>query len=66
MRVWGVNKDLKTEVQAISGTVDDLEWSDDGQRIVAGGDGRGKIVKARPSIPQPTSPPYPPSSQPSS
>lgn len=47
VRVWGVNKDLKCEVAAVSGSVDDIEWSDDGQRIVAGGDGRGKIVKVR-------------------
>lgn len=49
VRVWGVegNKTLKNEVQAVSGSVDDLDWSDDGQRIVAGGDGRGKVVKAR-------------------
>ena len=46
VRVWGAaKKDLKVEVPAISGSVDDIQWSDDGQRIVAGGDGRGKLVK---------------------
>lgn len=46
MRVWGVNKDLKVEVQAIGGSVDDLDWSDDGTRLAACGDGRGRLVKA--------------------
>jgi WD40 repeat protein len=43
VRVWGLNEDytLKAEHQPLSGAIDDIAWSDDGQRIVASGDGRG-------------------------
>ena len=45
VRVWGLNEDmtLKAEHQPLSGAVDDISWSDDGQRIVACGDGRGSV-----------------------
>ena len=43
VRVWGLNDDytLKAEHRPLSGSVDDLQWSDDCQRIVACGDGKG-------------------------
>ena len=45
VRVWGLNEDmtLKAEHHPLSGAVDDIAWSDDGQRIVACGDGRGSV-----------------------
>ena len=48
VRVWGLNDDftLKAEHHPISGAVDDLAWSDDGQRIVVCGDGRKTFAKA--------------------
>ena len=43
VRVWGLNDNftLKAEHQPLSGSIHDISWSDDGQRIVACGDGRG-------------------------
>lgn len=48
VRVWGLNDDLtlKAEHQPLSGAIDDIAWSDDGQRIVACGDGKGTFAKA--------------------
>ena len=42
VRVWGLNGDmsLKAEHQPLSGAVDDIQWSLDGQRIVCCGDGK--------------------------
>ncbi|KAF9623448.1 hypothetical protein IFM89_003032 [Coptis chinensis] len=44
VRIWGLNNDhvLKNEFRVLSGRIDDLQWSFDGQRIVASGDGKGK------------------------
>ncbi|KAJ3694401.1 hypothetical protein LUZ60_009881 [Juncus effusus] len=44
VRVWGTRGDraLKNEFRPLSGRIDDLQWSPDGQRIVVSGDGRGK------------------------
>ncbi|KAJ4765427.1 WD repeat-containing protein 1 [Rhynchospora pubera] len=44
VRVWGRYGDraLKNEFRPLSGRIDDLQWSPDGQRIVVSGDGRGK------------------------
>lgn len=33
---------LKNEFRALSGRIDDLQWSHDGMRIVVSGDGKGK------------------------
>ena len=33
---------LKKEFRVLSGRIDDLQWSADGMRIVASGDGKGK------------------------
>ena len=43
VRIWGLNDDqtLKAEHRVLSGAVDDIQWSADGQRLVACGDGRG-------------------------
>ena len=43
VRVWGLNEDqtLKAEHRVLSGAVDDIQWSPDGERLVACGDGRG-------------------------
>ena len=43
VRVWGLNEDqtLKAEHRVLSGAVDDIQWSPDGARLVACGDGRG-------------------------
>ena len=43
VRIWGLNDDqtLKAEHRVLSGAVDDIQWSGDGQRVVACGDGRG-------------------------
>jgi WD repeat-containing protein 1 (actin-interacting protein 1) len=53
VRVWGRYGDraLKNEFRPLSGRVDDLQWSPDGQRIVVSGDGRGKsFVRAFMSV----------------
>ncbi|XP_039121370.1 actin-interacting protein 1-2 [Dioscorea cayenensis subsp. rotundata] len=44
VRIWGRHGDrvLKNEFRVLSGRIDDLQWSPDGQRIVASGDGKGK------------------------
>ncbi|KAJ4961455.1 hypothetical protein NE237_021365 [Protea cynaroides] len=44
VKIWGVHNDhvLKNEFRVLSGRIDDLQWSHDGQRIVASGDGKGK------------------------
>lgn len=44
VRIWGRRPDhvLKNEFRVLSGRVDDLQWSPDGLRIVASGDGKGK------------------------
>ncbi|KAH0463695.1 hypothetical protein IEQ34_008277 [Dendrobium chrysotoxum] len=44
IRIWGRHGDraLKCEFRVLSGRIDDLQWSPDGQRIVASGDGKGK------------------------
>lgn len=46
VRIWDtVNKEhiLKNEFQPLSGSVKDLQWSADNQRIVVGGEGREKF-----------------------
>ncbi|XP_010243809.1 PREDICTED: actin-interacting protein 1-2-like [Nelumbo nucifera] len=44
IRIWGTHNDfvLKNEFKVLSGRIDDLQWSPDGLRIVASGDGKGK------------------------
>uniref|UniRef100_A0A7N0VA81 66 kDa stress protein n=1 Tax=Kalanchoe fedtschenkoi TaxID=63787 RepID=A0A7N0VA81_KALFE len=44
VRIWGTRNDfvLKKEFRVLSGRIDDLQWSPDGMRIVASGDGKGK------------------------
>eukprot|EP00249_Psilotum_nudum_P016177 c25697_g1_i1 orf=328-2154(-) len=44
VRIWasGGDHNLKFEIKALLGRIDDLEWSPDGQRIVVSGDGRGR------------------------
>lgn len=45
VRIWDTtNKEhlLKNEFQPISGTIKDLQWSLDNQRIIVGGEGREK------------------------
>ncbi|GER38618.1 WD-repeat protein [Striga asiatica] len=44
VRIWGSRSEfvLKKEFRVLSGRIDDLQWSPDGQRIVASGDGKGK------------------------
>lgn len=44
VRIWGARNDhvLKKEFKVLSGRIDDLQWSPDGMRIVASGDGKGK------------------------
>ncbi|MBA0706315.1 hypothetical protein Golax_018433 [Gossypium laxum] len=44
IRIWGTHNDfvLKNEFKVLSGRIDDLQWSPDGLRIVACGDGKGK------------------------
>lgn len=44
VRIWGRYGDraLKNEFRVLSGRIDDLQWSPDGLRIVASGDGKGK------------------------
>lgn len=49
VRIWGTHNEfvLKKEFRVLSGRIDDLQWSPDGQRIVACGDGKGKsLVRA--------------------
>ncbi|CAM6029459.1 unnamed protein product [Sphagnum balticum] len=49
VRIWARNEEhtLKFEIRALSGSIDDLDWSFDGQRIVVCGDGKGStFVKA--------------------
>ncbi|XP_010036941.2 actin-interacting protein 1-2 [Eucalyptus grandis] len=49
VRIWGAYNDhvLKKEFKVLSGRIDDLQWSPDGLRIVASGDGKGKsLVRA--------------------
>ncbi|KAK8687346.1 hypothetical protein V6N13_086171 [Hibiscus sabdariffa] len=49
VRIWGAHNDhvLKKEFKVLSGRIDDLQWSPDGLRIVASGDGKGKsLVRA--------------------
>ena len=48
VRVWGRRGDqqLKLEVRAIAGRIDDLMWSGDSQRIVACGEGKQSHVRA--------------------
>lgn len=49
VRIWGTHNDfvLKKEFRVLSGRIDDLQWSPDGLRIVASGDGKGKsLVRA--------------------
>ena len=47
VRVWGLNEDmtLKAEHHPLSGAVDDMAWSDDGQRIVCCGEGKQSFAK---------------------
>ncbi|KAJ7975203.1 66 kDa stress protein [Quillaja saponaria] len=44
MRIWGTHNGfvLKNEFRVLSGRIDDLQWSPDGLRIVACGEGKGK------------------------
>ncbi|CAN6892377.1 unnamed protein product, partial [Brassica oleracea] len=49
VRIWGAHDDhvLKKEFKVLAGRIDDLQWSADGMRIVASGDGKGKsLVRA--------------------
>lgn len=53
VRIWGAHNDhvLKKEFRVLSGRIDDLQWSPDGLRIVACGDGKGKsLVRAFMSV----------------
>ena len=44
VRIWGTRNNfvLKKEFRVLSGRIDDLQWSPDGLRIVACGEGKGK------------------------
>lgn len=44
VRIWGTHNGfvLKNEFRVLSGRIDDLQWSPDGLRIVASGEGKGK------------------------
>ncbi|XP_059640032.1 actin-interacting protein 1-2 [Cornus florida] len=44
VRIWGTRNEfvLKNEFRVLSGRIDDLQWSPDGMRIVASGEGKGK------------------------
>ncbi|KAJ7520469.1 hypothetical protein O6H91_19G007100 [Diphasiastrum complanatum] len=46
LRIWarGPGHILKLEIRALSGRIDDLQWSADGERIVVSGDGKGKTM----------------------
>ncbi|KAK7370090.1 hypothetical protein VNO80_12144 [Phaseolus coccineus] len=49
VRIWGTRNNfvLKKEFRVLSGRIDDLQWSPDGLRIVACGEGKGKsLVRA--------------------
>ncbi|CAN1180390.1 Actin-interacting protein 1-2 [Linum perenne] len=49
VRIWGAYNEhvLKKEFKVLTGRIDDLQWSPDGMRIVACGDGKGKsLVRA--------------------
>ncbi|GLT37433.1 hypothetical protein SLA2020_117510 [Shorea laevis] len=49
VRIWGAHNEhvLKKEFKVLSGRIDDLQWSPDGMRIVASGEGKGKsLVRA--------------------
>ncbi|WCJ33521.1 WD repeat-containing protein 1 [Euphorbia peplus] len=49
IRIWGTHNGfvLHNEFRVLSGRIDDLQWSFDGLRIVACGDGKGKsLVRA--------------------
>uniref|UniRef100_A0A2N9H5S8 Uncharacterized protein n=1 Tax=Fagus sylvatica TaxID=28930 RepID=A0A2N9H5S8_FAGSY len=49
VRIWGTRNEfvLKKEFKVLSGRIDDLQWSPDGMRIVASGEGKGKsLVRA--------------------
>ncbi|KAM7271912.1 hypothetical protein ACFE04_031126 [Oxalis oulophora] len=49
VRIWGTHNEfvLKNEFRVLSGKIHDLQWSPDGLRIVACGDGKGKsLVRA--------------------
>ncbi|XP_010553944.1 PREDICTED: actin-interacting protein 1-1 [Tarenaya hassleriana] len=44
VRIWGTHNGfvLKNEFRVLAGRIDDLQWSSDGLRIAASGDGKGK------------------------
>lgn len=44
IRIYGTHNGfvLKNEFRVLSGRIDDIQWSADGMRIVASGDGKGK------------------------
>ncbi|KAK3189576.1 hypothetical protein Dsin_029137 [Dipteronia sinensis] len=46
VRIWGTHNEfvLKKDFKVLSGRIDDLQWSADGMRIVACGDGKGKSL----------------------
>lgn len=49
VRIWGrrAGNTLKLELKVLSGSVDDMQWSQDSQRIVVAGDGKGtQLVRA--------------------
>eukprot|EP00897_Mesotaenium_endlicherianum_P002964 jgi/Mesen1/2696/ME000167S01838 len=49
VRVWGRGGEhkLRFEMRALAGSIDDMQWSADGQRIVVSGDGKGsQLVRA--------------------
>lgn len=49
VRIWARREDhrLKAEFRVLSGSVDDMQWSQDSQRIVVAGDGKGtQLVRA--------------------
>ncbi|GJP63877.1 hypothetical protein CLOP_g20909 [Closterium sp. NIES-67] len=48
VRVWGRGGErrLKYELKALNGPIDDLQWSQDGQRILVCGDGKPTYVRA--------------------
>jgi len=53
VRIWGTRNDfvLKKEFRVLSARIDDLQWSPDGLRIVACGEGKGKsFVRAFMSV----------------
>jgi WD repeat-containing protein 1 (actin-interacting protein 1) len=45
VRIWGADNPehiLKNEFQPFSGTIKDLAWTSDNQRIIVGGEGKEK------------------------